>query len=268
MAIEEEKQRIVDLWGSINTKIKTDLANVWEEREELGELEARIEKLEPKVIQLLQVIPSLKRHSHEYHARTVDLVKLLHHVKSNEEWYERVRKDLEYFIGEINKARNAFLQSGTYITKPSVSHTTQKGEAANVEVYDVVRIKDETKGVKVGLIEGRYEKGSPYYINKLYVECMSSRQFLIEIADRFGFKDEVINALKKSGRNDNILIMEIICDFRSKEIPISIRNPIMVPRQDLELKTFPEGKGQIYLKQPISVTDYGGNIKLRLEVYN
>src|SRR3989339_2072160 len=108
MPIEDDRQKIMSLWYNIESKIKGDLANLWEERKELGELEARIEALEPKVIKLLEVIPTLKRHSHEYHARTVDLVKLLHHFNkySKDEWIQKVTSDLDYMSKEITQARN------------------------------------------------------------------------------------------------------------------------------------------------------------------
>lgn len=105
MTIEEERQRIMDLWDRIEYKTKIDLANIWEERHALGELEARVERLEPKVIKLLEVIPSLQRHSHEYHARTVDLIKLIHHIESNDEWYQKVRSDVEYINEELKKIK-------------------------------------------------------------------------------------------------------------------------------------------------------------------
>ena len=110
MDIEQERQKIMKLWyTNIKPKIRGDLSNLWEERTELGELEARVERLEPKVIKLLEVIPTLKRHSHEYHARTVDLVKLLHNFnkyKSSEEWIQKVTSDLNYISAEITQARN------------------------------------------------------------------------------------------------------------------------------------------------------------------
>ncbi|MBS3096436.1 hypothetical protein J4480_03270 [Candidatus Woesearchaeota archaeon] len=107
MPIEDDRQKIMSLWYNIESKIKGDLANLWEDRKELGELEARIEALEPKVIKLLEVIPTLKRHSHEYHARTGDLIKLLHHFSKYEinEWIQKVTSDLDYLSSEINLAR-------------------------------------------------------------------------------------------------------------------------------------------------------------------
>ncbi|MBI2557790.1 hypothetical protein HYW20_00565 [Candidatus Woesearchaeota archaeon] len=107
MTIEEEKQKILELWYKLKPKAKRDLSNLWEDRKELGELEARIEALEPKVIKLLEVIPTLKRHSAEYRARTDDLIKLLHHFskyKSSEEWVQKVTSDLEYLSEKITQA--------------------------------------------------------------------------------------------------------------------------------------------------------------------
>ncbi|MBI2541754.1 hypothetical protein HYV80_03535 [Candidatus Woesearchaeota archaeon] len=109
MNIKEERQRILELWyNNIKPEARGDLSNLWEHRQELGELEAIVEDLEPKVIKLLEVIPTLKRHSHEYHARTVDLVKLLHHFNkySKDEWIQKVTSDLDYMSKEITQARN------------------------------------------------------------------------------------------------------------------------------------------------------------------
>ncbi|MBS3104943.1 hypothetical protein J4234_01675 [Candidatus Woesearchaeota archaeon] len=109
MTIQEEIQRILELWyNNIKPEARGDLSNLWEHRAELGELEAIVERLEPKVIKLLEVIPTLKRHSHEYHARTVDLVKLLHHFNkySKDEWIQKVTSDLDYMSKEITQARN------------------------------------------------------------------------------------------------------------------------------------------------------------------
>ena len=109
MTIEEEIKIILELWyNNIKPEVRGDLANLWEHRKGLGELEALVERLEPKVIKLLEVIPTLKRHSHEYHARTVDLVKLLHHFNkySKDEWVQKVTSDLDYISKEITQARN------------------------------------------------------------------------------------------------------------------------------------------------------------------
>ena len=42
MPIEDDRQKIMSLWYNIESKIKGDLANVWEERKELGELTAKL----------------------------------------------------------------------------------------------------------------------------------------------------------------------------------------------------------------------------------
>ena len=127
MNIEEERQRILELWyNNIKPEARGDLSNLWEHRAELGELEAIVERLEPKVIKLLEVIPTLKRHSPEYHARTRDLIKLLHHFneyQSSEGWIQSVTSDLEYLSGEIHRVRTEaekVLQSRRY-SKESVT---------------------------------------------------------------------------------------------------------------------------------------------------
>lgn len=137
MTIEQEIQRITELWHNIEPKIKGDLANLWEERHELGELEARIEALEPKVIKLLEVIQTLKRHSAEYRARTDDLIKLLHHFSKYEtkEWIQKVTADLEYLSGEITNAvkeGTKVLQSGGFESLEKIMSQVYEGIRNNI----------------------------------------------------------------------------------------------------------------------------------------
>ncbi len=129
MTIEQEIQRIMELWHNIEfDKIKGDLANLWEAREQLGELVTDLESLEPKVIRLLEVIPTLQRHSDEYRARTKDLIGLLHHFSKHrkDEWIRKVTSDLDFISTEaaravreaINKLRGG---KGKATTTPTIS---------------------------------------------------------------------------------------------------------------------------------------------------
>ena len=276
MNIEEKRQRMMELWYGLEFKVKGDLANLWENRVGLGELEALVEELEPKVIQLLQVIPSLKRHSHEYHARTVDLVKLLHHFnqyKSSEEWIQKVTSDLEFMSTEIVKARYEaikILQSRS-IQKPTISYATQQPQGkipptVNVEIYGGENaVGGGFKTYKMGSIDGRYE-GNSFYIKSFSINYSIPRANLIEIVDKLGFKEELVNKLAKSGRSPDNFYAEITCDFGEKWVkaPFYIRSP----RQEFNPKIYPDVRGQVYLKEPISLFDLGSPVRVKLDAYS
>ena len=103
MNIEDERRRILELWGEIEDKTRTFLGFLWEHTRELGELEARVERLEPKVIKLLEVIPTLKKDSPEFHAQCTHLVRLMRHIEPTEEWMHKIKNDLSSISGEIQK---------------------------------------------------------------------------------------------------------------------------------------------------------------------
>ena len=138
MNIEEERRRILELWHNIKPKAKGDLANLWEEKDELGELDALVEDLEPKVIKLLEVIHTLPRHSHEYHARTRDLVKLLNHFskyKSSEEWVQKVSSDLYFISTEARKAINEAIRM-----RSAASRTQTQAKSVDGKKIDSLKI--------------------------------------------------------------------------------------------------------------------------------
>ena len=110
MNIEQERQRIMELWEAIEEETSPFLGYLWEHRRELGELEARVERLEPKVIKLLEVIPTLRKDSPEYEAHCKHFVRLIHHIEPTEEWMRKIRDDLEFMSGEIKKMREAYKQ--------------------------------------------------------------------------------------------------------------------------------------------------------------
>ncbi len=144
MKIEEEISKILELWNNIKPKAKGDLASLWEEKEELGELDALVEDLEPKVIKLLEVIHTSPRHSLEYHARTRDLVKLLNHFnksKSSAEWIQKVTSDLDFICTEARKAINEAVRIRSAAPSAQI-----QAKSVDVEIIDslkklIIRIK-------------------------------------------------------------------------------------------------------------------------------
>ena len=110
MNVEEERQRIMELWGKIEEEVETSafLGYLWEHKRELGELDARVERLEPKVIKLLETIPTLRRHSPEYRAHCDHFIMLIHHIEPTEEWMHKIRSDLEFMGGKIKEAKEAY----------------------------------------------------------------------------------------------------------------------------------------------------------------
>ena len=106
---EEEKQRILKLFYElIEPKIR-DLANLWEERDspEFKIFVANVERLEPKVVKLLEVLSTSRRHSAEYKAKCEELVSLLHNVQVDEEWRRKVIEDLNFFVKVTEKVDEA-----------------------------------------------------------------------------------------------------------------------------------------------------------------
>ncbi|MBI2652767.1 hypothetical protein HYX00_04850 [Candidatus Woesearchaeota archaeon] len=117
MTIEEDRQRIVELFENLDFETHASLAFMWEHTAELGELEARVEKLEPKVIKLLQVISTLSKDLPEFRAHCKNLIRLIHHIDPTEEWMQKIREHIEFINAEIQKlketARSRLISSRT-----------------------------------------------------------------------------------------------------------------------------------------------------------
>lgn len=154
MNVEEERRRILELWERIRREVETTsfLGYLWEHKRELGELEARVERLEPKVIKLLEVIPTLRRHSPEYHAHCKHLVMLIHHIEPTEEWMQKIHDDLEFMSREIQKAKEAYVKN-----RIVASRTQTQARSVDMEKIDslktlINRIKKELEDLdKVAL---------------------------------------------------------------------------------------------------------------------
>lgn len=104
---EAERKKIEELWSKLKPEIIRDLVNVWIDREQLNELRADAERLEPKVIKLLEILSTSKKHTPEYHFHTVHLISLLHNVKSKESWRQKIIEDLDYISGVADKIHEA-----------------------------------------------------------------------------------------------------------------------------------------------------------------
>ena len=108
MDIEEERNQIIALWDKIleDPKIYSSLVYIWEHKKEIRKLEARVQRLESHVLDILKILPDLRKHSFkEFMARSEELVGYLHHIEPTEEWVKRIQDDINLISSIIQQLR-------------------------------------------------------------------------------------------------------------------------------------------------------------------
>ena len=109
MSVEEERKQIIELWDKIleDPNVYSSLAYLWEHKKEIRKLEAKVQTLESHVLNILKILPDLRKHSvKEFTARCEDLVGYLHHIEPTEEWVKKIKDDINLIssiVQQINE---------------------------------------------------------------------------------------------------------------------------------------------------------------------
>ena len=122
MTIESEWQEIMDIWHSIESDTKWDLANIWldKEKHKLQVMGAEIEDLAAKVLHLMKIIRDSKGNIAEMQEHKKHLLSLIHHVKPTTDWKREIQEELNKLAQEIKAARDKAISIETAREKAAI----------------------------------------------------------------------------------------------------------------------------------------------------
>lgn len=103
MTIDERINQIYEIWHSIEVDTRSDLGRIWLDKEKIEYMEAEVEELEDKILQLLRIIKDLKHDRLELKKHMEHLLRLLHHVKPEREWQQDIKEELDEIAREVHK---------------------------------------------------------------------------------------------------------------------------------------------------------------------
>ena len=139
--LEYERKEIINLWDNIEHDVLKDLANIWLDKDKLAKLEAEVERLESKVLQILQILPDLKRHSiQEYKAKVEHLVRLIHHLEPKEYWVQSIQSDLDA-ISKTTENVEELIRSRRALRKQNALKTIQ---ASSRQIISTIGVPVQT----------------------------------------------------------------------------------------------------------------------------
>lgn len=280
MSIQSLEKEILILFHGFDDDMHNDLAYFWKHKDEIPILRAEIQTLEEHVLELLKILPNLKKHSYqEYKAKCEHLIGYLNHPSPSIVWLEEVRESLNLMTQEtdlaVKRAKQLILVRKQQILEPMYKIVKLVAEFyRKFELYNLQKIEDALKA-----------KGFDRYFIDGYSQHLESIRTRIRDPERLRKEEESLRrtsynflqkiysdsmkrlaALKGNGQvpmdqsevqsvMENLLIEFKLTSKPSQHELVLDWNQFLIPRFQSLIEALPRETGLIDISQSDSASD-------------